>query len=321
MVEVRLHGALAAEFGRVWNLEVSSTAEAVSALSTLRPRFRAAIMRLHKAGSVFRIRTRAGDLIESELHLPISDGSRIDIIPIIAGASAGVRFVVGVALMVVGVAAAGFLGPAAPYVVAAGFSLAVGSVVQWLTPVPPRTQQESATSLESWTISGPTNTGDQGSPVPIIYGEVLTGATAISAGISVDQITSAASVDLKISGNSEIVAYSTGFPLHTVVINLSGSLNSDVKVWAWTYSGFPLATAKRLVSSNSATVRLELDYDISVNASYQDTGQVNLTVDCYTKRKSTSASYEEDLEVVSQVSATRLTTVYVTQPPAQGERS
>lgn len=179
MVEVRLHGALAQEFGKVWNFDIASPAEAVAALdAATRKRFRAAIRRLSAAGMVFKVRARRVDLEAEDLHLQLRDGDRLDLVPIVVGANAGTRFVVGAVL----VAASFYAGPAGPYMFNTGVALMAGSVIEYMTRVQ-RKEDEQYQNKQSWTMSGPVQTTDQGTPIPVIYGEVLTSGYTVSAGL------------------------------------------------------------------------------------------------------------------------------------------
>lgn len=273
MVEVRLHGSLAARFGRVWNLDINSPREAVAAIECGRPGFRKAIAELDRMGMVFRVRTPMHDFVSEEVGMSVGRAQRIDIIPIVRGASAGLRFVVGAALIFFS------YGSAAPWaapMMGIGVSLTLGAITEWLTPT--LKKEDVAKNVQSWTLSGPTNTMDQGSPVPIIYGEVLTGSTPISGGLSVSDMTASGSVapGVVISGNSNPVFGSGASGLYTLVVNLSASAMNFVEpyTWAWTVvSGFAGATAVRLFNNNVATCRLELDYDISGVS--VDTGTLN----------------------------------------------
>ena len=198
MVEIRLHGPLAAQFGKVWNLEVSTPAEALRAIEVNAKGFLKKLVELDKEGLGFRLKTNTHDLAEDELTCKIGRTmKRLDIIPVVKGSSAVTRIIVGVAL----VAAAVYLGPAA-YAVAGwggtgvvgsmgasvlmgmGVSLALGGISELLTPKV-GTSDFQNDSTQSWTLNGPGNTVDQGYPVPVIYGEVLTGGYVVSAGMSV----------------------------------------------------------------------------------------------------------------------------------------
>ena len=288
MVEVRLHGALAQSFGRVWDLDIATPVEAVRAIDAARRGFRQAIMRLANAGMVFRVRTKTHDYDSEDVGATLGHATRLDIIPIVAGASAGVRFVMGAVLVAVGVLASGLTAGTSTTLVTMGASLMLGSVVEWLTPMPKR--DDSQKSLQSWTISGPVNTADQGLPVPIIYGEVLTGGYTISAGIVAAPVSPGGSIDPSayIGGEINPNAVASGGSI-TVVVKLScGAYNLDDPLsYAWSFTGFAGATARRLTLADKSTMRLELDYTMTPNPTpwlpliTTDTGTVAVTVSGY----------------------------------------
>ena len=63
-----------------------------------------------------------------------------------------------------------------------GLSLVVGGVSQLLSPSPPSIPE--ASKLQSFSFSGIVNVAEQGLPVPICYGRVITGSVVISAGLN-----------------------------------------------------------------------------------------------------------------------------------------
>lgn len=285
MIAIHLHGPLAKQFGRVWELAVGSVAEAVHAIDTLRGGFRDAIMELDRKGMVFRITTSKGEeLDEDGLELRLADVRRIDIIPIVRGASAGVRFVVGAVLVVAGVSASLFGGTAAsPYLINAGVALMLGSVIEWLTPLPKKKDESAATSAQSWAINGATNTVDQGLPVPLAYGEVLAGAYTVSAGISVASISPAGSVapSARIGGITQVYyGDKAGIP-RTVVIRLSaGSLAiAEPFTYSWTQGTFSgAAHSRQLIDADKGTCSLEITLTPTAGVTSTVTGTINLNV-------------------------------------------
>ena len=168
MLEIRLHGALAKQFGQRWDLNVTSPREAVAAIEANSPGFRRAIMGLSGLGYSFRVRTLAHDYGDDDIDLRVGGANRLDIIPVVTGSSAGVRFVAGAVLIAVGA----YTGN--PALINAGLGLVVGSVIQMLTPVS-KQNNNSGNRQNSGTFNGPGNDLGQGQPVPVIYGEVLTG--------------------------------------------------------------------------------------------------------------------------------------------------
>ena len=63
-----------------------------------------------------------------------------------------------------------------------GTALLFGGVSQLLSPSPPSFNE--ASKLQSFSFSGIVNVADQGLPVPICYGRVITGSVVISAGLN-----------------------------------------------------------------------------------------------------------------------------------------
>ena len=65
-----------------------------------------------------------------------------------------------------------------------GASLIMGGVIELLTPQQKVTSSgDSADNTPSYNFNGPVNTTAQGHPVPLAYGEVMTGSAVISAGV------------------------------------------------------------------------------------------------------------------------------------------
>lgn len=280
MVEVRLHGALARDFGRVWNLDIRTPGELVHAIECGRPGFRKAFLKLADLGMVFRVRSKTHDYDADDLHMTLGSTSRIDVIPVMRGAGAGFRFILGAVLFAVGAFTTIFGGAGAP-IAGLGLSLMAGSVVEWLTPKIQR-QDPTNNQLQSWGFSGPTNMAEQGYPVPVIYGEVLTGSMPISAGIIAAQVTPGGTVAaaVEIGGNTDLSAYTGGAGTQTMVVILSASpFNLDEPfAFTWSYTGFTGAVARRLTNVNKSTMRLELDYTGSINVDQKDTGTVSVSL-------------------------------------------
>lgn len=186
---VVLHGPLGREFGKKWKLDISNPAEAIRAIDCARPGFRQRFLDLDARGLVFRVLvgkpSRQEAIEEDALDFPVQANGKIDIVPIARGAGAGVRFILGAVLFAVG-----FVFSYTPFgmpLMAMGMSLMIGAVTEWLTPsIKKKTNDES--SLKSYAFSGPVNNVEQGYPVPVIYGEVLTGSHVISASIIAEEL-------------------------------------------------------------------------------------------------------------------------------------
>jgi predicted phage tail protein len=208
--QVVLHGAAGREFGRAWELDVASPAEAIRALCTLRPGIETAL----KEGfwRVIVGPPRLRNAIDLELlHMDAGD-QPIHIVPATpphggddTAMSIG-KIVVGVAL----IAASFFTGGATGFLVAslafseaaaatattailgAGMSLLFGGVAGLLTPAmrgaPVATDQARPEDRPSFLFSGVTNNSVQGAPVPVVLGTHLAGSILVSGSINVEDI-------------------------------------------------------------------------------------------------------------------------------------
>lgn len=187
--EIRVYGKLAEFLGqRVFHAAVNSAAEAVRFLCANFPKLEA-----HLADHSYRVLTGRYSLTLDELHHP-SGQSIIRIAPVVDGAGAVGRILAGVALVAASFAIPGsavFAGVGLKtFAFSIGASLALGGVAQLLTPTPrPLTGPDSNSDpRKSYSFSGIQNTTRQGVPIPVIYGEVLTGSIVISAGIDIVQL-------------------------------------------------------------------------------------------------------------------------------------
>jgi predicted phage tail protein len=192
--KIKLYGKLAKFVGhRILEADVATAAEAVRFLVANWPE-----LERHMADQHYRVSVGTYDLDLEELHDPAGQ-QEIKIVPVMAGAGATGRIILG-ALLIVGAfftggATIGLLGLAAPVALSSvllftGASLVLGGVAQLLTPTPkvptgPDTQNDPR---KSYSFSGIQNTSRQGVPVPIVYGETIVGSVVISAGIDTVQV-------------------------------------------------------------------------------------------------------------------------------------
>jgi predicted phage tail protein len=197
--KIKLYGKLAKFIGhRVLEADVASAAEAVRFLLANWPE-----LERHMNDQHYRVSVGTYDLTIDELHDP-AGAAPISFVPVVAGAGAAGRIILGAALIVgaffTGGATIGLLGLAAPIAVSTvllgvGASLVLGGVAQLLTPIPKIPQGVSNSGKDtdedprkSYSFSGIQNTSRQGVPVPIVYGETVVGAVTISAGIDTVQV-------------------------------------------------------------------------------------------------------------------------------------
>ena len=188
--KIKLYGALAKFVGhRVLEADVATAAEAVRFLVTNWPELEG-----HMAKQYYRVHTAGEDLTLDDVHNPM--GREIQIVPVMAGAGAIGRILLGVALIAgaffTGGATIGLLGLAAPVALSTvlagvGVTLLLGGVAQLLTPTP-KTSQDEGDPKKSFSFSGIQNTTRAGVPVPVVFGEMLVGGIVVSAGADIVQV-------------------------------------------------------------------------------------------------------------------------------------
>jgi hypothetical protein len=184
MREIRIYGALAKFLKRrVFRAEVGTAAEAVRFLTANFPQ-----VEKHMADQHYRVSLGERDLALEEIHDPAGK-QVIKIIPVVAGAGAVGKIIAGIALIALSfIPGIGAL--AVSLMVGLGTSLVLGGVAQLISPVPrPPTGADSTEDpRKSYSFSSIQNTSRQGTPVPIVYGEMIVGSIVISAGIDVAQV-------------------------------------------------------------------------------------------------------------------------------------
>ena len=197
--KIKLYGKLAKFIGhRVLEADVATAAEAVRFLLANWPEAEA-----HMNDQHYRVSIGTYDIDLEELHHP-AGAAPISFVPVVAGAGATGRIIVGIALIALsfgiaslaaGAALAGSLSGFALQAVAfgtqagliAGIGLVLGGVAQLLTPTP-KISQDEGDPRKSFSFSGIQNTNRAGVPVPVVYGETLVGSVVISAGIDIVQV-------------------------------------------------------------------------------------------------------------------------------------
>lgn len=172
MRKIRLYGVLAKKFGKEFELDVKSPAEAVRALCAVVPGFKRHLVQYSEPGYTVRVGKECRGV--EELHDPV--GKRvIHIAPVVAGSNATVRTIVGVTLAIIGVMTGN------PYLTTFGVSMALGGVAEMLTPMPKMKSTERPENLPSYAFDGPVNTVAQGNAVPVGYGRLIVGSQVVSA--------------------------------------------------------------------------------------------------------------------------------------------
>ncbi|HBX1436903.1 TPA: tail assembly protein [Klebsiella pneumoniae] len=187
---IKLSGSMAQRFGRTHRRALTSANEVFRALSNTIDGFDAYLREARAKGLdfvIFRDRRNIGH----EEFETLGPGDELRIIPVIRGSKRAGLFqaVLGAALIAGGIAlgpaGAALIGKGAALNVAlVGASMAVGGVVQMLSPQASglRMRQEPD-NKPSYAFGGPVNTTASGNPVPLLYGQREIGGAIISAGI------------------------------------------------------------------------------------------------------------------------------------------
>ena len=200
LTKVFLDGPMGKEFGEEWEFEVSSPREALT------------MVEANKPGLFGWLRMHASKYTHYQVVVEYEDGHTeqlseetfpmnrkmvsIRFIPHIEGSGKLGQAIAGAVLIVVGAiinyASGGSLSWIGTPMMKIGVGMLISGVIAALT-----TKTSNATlsspgaeskSLTSYTFDGPTNTTQQGVPVPLIYGRCLVGSQVISAGLSVEQL-------------------------------------------------------------------------------------------------------------------------------------
>lgn len=194
--KIKLYGELAEFVGhKEFEVQVDSLQKAVSFLINNFPQVEA-----YMNPKYYQVKVGNYAIDESEIHDPIGKED-IHFVPVISGARGFGRILLGAALIAgafmlsptlslsapgFGFAKAGFLTKA---VVGIGASLVLSGVNDLLFPLPemPDFSSEEDPRL-SFSFSGTQNTARAGTPVPIVYGEIMTGSVVISTSLDTQQV-------------------------------------------------------------------------------------------------------------------------------------
>ena len=177
---IRLYGALAKIVGcRKLRAVVSSVSEAMRFLLANFPQLEG-----YLKGRFFKVKVASIALTEDDLKLPIGQTEEIHIIPAISGAGGNsglTQILTGAALIGIGL-----LVPfTAPLLVPLGIGLTLTGIATLLTPTP-ADREESTDAAQSYNFSGIQQTSREGPPVPLVYGEIITGSIVLSVNIERD---------------------------------------------------------------------------------------------------------------------------------------
>ena len=193
--KVKLYGQLAEFIGhKEYEVKVNSVSQAVSFLVHNFPK-----VERFMSPKYYQVKVGNYDIDESELAYPVGQED-IHFIPAISGSGGNFgKVLLGAALigasflsfgtsagLGVGFAKAGFIQKG---LFGIGTALTLSGVSDLLFPLPePQKFSSEEDPQLSFNFSGVQNTSRAGTPVPIVYGEIITGSVVISAAIDVNQV-------------------------------------------------------------------------------------------------------------------------------------
>ena len=199
--KLKLYGQLAEFIGhKEFEIKVNSVSQAVSFLIHNFPE-----VERFMGPKYYQVKVGNYDIDESELGYPVGQED-IHFIPAISGAGRGVgKILLGAALIGIAFATGGAVVPYAPLkfgmsgftggtffaqtLANIGLGLTLMGVSEMLFPVPePQKFNSEEDPQLSFSFSGVQNTSRAGTPVPIVYGEIITGSVVISAAIDTNQV-------------------------------------------------------------------------------------------------------------------------------------
>ena len=198
--KLKLYGELAKFVGhKEFEIQVDSLTKAVSFLVNNFPQ-----VEKYMNPKYYQVKVGNYAVSEEEICHPIGQED-IHIVPVISGAGKGSgKILLGVALIGVAIATGGTSltfgasGFGAVEGASIGFSVIAGNLGLGLTlmgvsemlfplPKPPEFKSEQDPQL-SFSFSGTQNTSRAGTPVPIVYGEIVTGSVVISGAVDTQQV-------------------------------------------------------------------------------------------------------------------------------------
>ena len=201
MRKIKLYGELAKITGhKELEAVVNTTAQAVSFLVNNFPE-----LENHMSNKYYQVLLGKNNVNIDELHFPVGKYD-IKFVPVVSGSGGIGKALFGGALIAMsfgvgglftnpltvggkgffGFASAG-MGAKAAFGIGAALVLSGVSGMLFPTPKLPEFSSEQDPRL-SFSFSGTQQTGRAGTPVPVVYGEIITGSVVISGGIDTEQV-------------------------------------------------------------------------------------------------------------------------------------
>ena len=204
--KLKLHGQLAKFIGNdEFYIQANTVAKSISFLVNNFPKVEG-----YMNDKYYKVLVNNLEVDEEEIHYPTGT-QEIQIVPVISGAGNIGKILLGAALIAASFGAFGAFGGAAGGKVLAfgkgfgasfatasfgakasffvGAGLVLNGVSQMLFPIPEiDTSGGESDPRVSFNFSGLQNTSRAGTPVPICYGEVITGSVVISGSVTTDEV-------------------------------------------------------------------------------------------------------------------------------------
>tara|TARA_Y100001972_G_scaffold76204_1_gene92605 strand:+ start:306 stop:899 length:594 start_codon:yes stop_codon:yes gene_type:complete len=192
--KLKLYGDLGKFIGQEeFNINANTPAKAVSFLINNFPKAEA-----YMNNRYYSVLVNDVEIDETELH-DLSGTQEIKFVPVISGAGLGKilsgALLIGASFLFpgAGLFAGGSAAAASPFIAGIGTglsyigaSLVLSGVSEMLFPLPDNDMEGDP--RVSFSFSGLQNTSRAGTPVPICYGEILTGSVVISGDITTDEV-------------------------------------------------------------------------------------------------------------------------------------
>ena len=201
--KLKLYGELAKFVGhKEFEIQVDSLTKAVSFLINNFPQ-----VEKYMNPKYYQVKVGNYAVSEEEIHHPIGQED-IHIVPVIAGAGRGMgKILLGAALIGGTIIAGGGFGAlmskeglvfgaggkmatfAGKFAMNLGLGLTIMGVSEMLFPLPkPKEFKSEQDPQLSFSFSGTQNTSRAGTPVPLVYGEIVTGSVVISGAVDTQQV-------------------------------------------------------------------------------------------------------------------------------------
>lgn len=180
---IKLHGFLGKKYGKTVTLAGANMFQIMSGLiSRFGHEFKEDV-RVNNWHLVEGPRAKKKDIGEDELSKPLTEKT-LHFIPAVSGASAELRVVIGVTLIVVG-----SIVPGMQWLVPVGITMAVGGVVEMMTKPPGADSQQNQEDNGSYIYNSAKNVTSQGGAIPLLFGHVTRASSVfISTDFSSDEV-------------------------------------------------------------------------------------------------------------------------------------